>query len=795
MTASGYHGAAALGAAVVGSMAVSPGEDNSVPPLESARTAFARREWASAYALTRPLAEAGALAPDDEVFFAEACALALQHDDARRAFERAVVGFERQGRAGEAAHACVQLWRASGDRGNRTAALGWLGRAERFAGEAGDHPAVGHVALARGFVAHMSGHTEEALGLARDAHAVARRHGDVALEALALNRMGRASIRLGQVEEGQARIDEAMALVTADAVPLLDGFLVYCNTIDACADVADWRRAADWTAVASDWCDRNRLASFAGVCRVHRAELLRIRGAWELAAREIRAACDDLAQQNMEVVFGWGLCELGIQRLAVGDLSAAEEAFRQAHARGSEAQPGLAQLWIRQGKAPAAVAALERALADCPDRPLARAKLLPTLVEAAIAGGTPDRAVPAAEELERIARQFPSAGLRAQASSARGAERLASGDPAGAGRALREAIRAWHEVGAPYEVARARCLLARTLEAEGDLESAAFERDAAREAFTRLGAAIEFAPTLPPSAAPTLAAAAVGPKLAADAIGRLIGGKLELLRKLGEGGMGRVYAARHRLLGRDVAVKLLRAGACADPQHCQRLLQEAMASAQVRHPNVVEVYDAGVEDGEPYLVLELLEGESVAAHLAARGPLPLRDALGIVGQAIDGVAAAHERAIVHRDLKPDNLFLCAGERLQVKVLDFGIAKLEDGAGVAQTKTGALAGTPHYMAPEQVEGRRDLDARVDVYALGIVLFELLTGSPPFAGDSYGSILLSIMTGEFPSCREARPELPDAVDEVLARATARKRDQRFASVAELGEALAGLRANLS
>jgi tetratricopeptide (TPR) repeat protein len=493
----------------------------------------------------------------------------------------------------------------------------------------------------------------------------------------------------------------------------------------------------------------------------------------------------------MAPIAGYGMREKGLLRLGEGDLDAAEEAFRAAHARGSDPQPGLARLWLLQGKASAALNALTRALADAEGQPLARAKLLPTLVEAALETGACERAQAAVAELEEIADRFISPGFRAEALAARGALELAQGEHARAGTTLRRAIRAWQEIGAPYEVARLRRLLASAHEAEGDADAAALEREAARDAFSRLGAAADLART-PTPLERTVDARAVTRVSEQPGAGWVIDGKLEIVGRLGEGGMGSVYAARHRLLGRDVAVMLLRPGGCEDPRQCQRLLQEALASGQVRHPNVVEVYDAGIDGGAPYLVLELLRGESVGDRLARHGPLACDEALEIVAQALAGVAAAHAHGIVHRDLKPDNLFLVEGDAPRVKVLDFGIAKLQDGGGMAETGTGALVGTPYYMAPEQIEGRRDLDARVDVYALGVVLFELLTGDRPFRGDSYGALLLSIVTAEFPSCRERRPDLPERVDALIRTATARDRSVRFRTAREFADAVAELRA---
>jgi len=218
-------------------------------------------------------------------------------------------------------------------------------------------------------------------------------------------------------------------------------------------------------------------------------------------------------------------------------------------------------------------------------------------------------------------------------------------------------------------------------------------------------------------------------------------GPYQILAPLGSGGMGEVYRARDTRLGRDVALKVIPAELARDPNRIKRFELEARAAGALTHPNVCAIHDVGTHEGSPFVVMELLEGESLRQRITA-GPIPARKAIDYAAQAAQGLAAAHDKGIVHRDLKPENLFVTKDGR--VKVLDFGLAKLTrpevlDSAGekpdsVAPTQTGAILGTVGYMAPEQVRGQV-ADHRSDLFALGAILYELLTGKRAFHGASY------------------------------------------------------------
>jgi serine/threonine protein kinase len=229
-------------------------------------------------------------------------------------------------------------------------------------------------------------------------------------------------------------------------------------------------------------------------------------------------------------------------------------------------------------------------------------------------------------------------------------------------------------------------------------------------------------------------------------IGQRIG-NYQITKLLAEGGMGAVYLAEHPAIGRRVAVKVLLPEVASDAEMVRRFFNEARAAHAIRHPGIVEILDFGtLPDGASYIVMELLEGESLGARLQRVGRLAPENAVDFAAQAAAALGAAHAQGIVHRDLKPDNLFLVADERVPghelVKVLDFGIAKLSrgpNGAGSFKTRTGVLMGTPVYMSPEQCLGTKEVDHRSDIYSLGIILFQMLAGAPPFMSEGHGELI--------------------------------------------------------
>jgi serine/threonine protein kinase len=272
-------------------------------------------------------------------------------------------------------------------------------------------------------------------------------------------------------------------------------------------------------------------------------------------------------------------------------------------------------------------------------------------------------------------------------------------------------------------------------------------------------------------------------------VGDVVGRKYRIDRVLGEGGMGVVVAATDTQLERRVAIKFLLPGALANPEIVARFSREARAAAKIRSEHVVRVIEVGeLDTGTPYMVMEYLEGCDLAERIRSNPPVSASDAARFVLQACEALAEAHAAGIVHRDLKPANLFLAQqpDHSVSVKVLDFGISKAPVGTG-GITSTQAVMGSPHYMSPEQLLSAKHVDPRSDVWALGIVLYEVLAGSPPFTGDTMPEIVAKILQSPLPSLRAVRPDAPAEIEPVIARCTAKDPTARFGDVAELARAL--------
>jgi serine/threonine protein kinase len=275
----------------------------------------------------------------------------------------------------------------------------------------------------------------------------------------------------------------------------------------------------------------------------------------------------------------------------------------------------------------------------------------------------------------------------------------------------------------------------------------------------------------------------------AQRVGNIVGGKYRLTRRLGEGGMGEVFEAQHTLIGRRFAVKFLHAHLAKNAEAMTRFRHEAQAAGGIEHENIGAALDFGeADDGTPYLVMEYLEGQDLAHLLAEGGPLPYTRATYLILQACRGLVAAHGRGIVHRDLKPENLFLCkrddGGDLM--KVVDFGIAKLR--AKVTVTQSGVTMGTPCYMSLEQARGAKEVDHRADIYALGVILYEAISGTRPYPGDNYNEVLFNLFSTEPVPLHELCPDLPAGLTDVVHRAMAREQRNRYDSVADLAMALA-------
>jgi serine/threonine-protein kinase len=279
----------------------------------------------------------------------------------------------------------------------------------------------------------------------------------------------------------------------------------------------------------------------------------------------------------------------------------------------------------------------------------------------------------------------------------------------------------------------------------------------------------------------------------------MVNSNVRLVRPLGEGGMGRVWVAEHLSLRTNVVVKFMSRDLADSPEAIARFSREAAAASQVKSPHVVQMLDHGVgETGAPYIVMELLEGKDLEQYLRVNGVLATREVVGIVAQLARALTKAHERGIVHRDIKPSNVFLldAGGGEAFVKLLDFGIAKGSEAAAAGPgpalaattTRTGTFIGSPYYMSPEQVVGAKDIDFRADLWSLGVVVFEALTGNKPFFADNVGALALRIHRDPLPVPTKANPALPSAIDAWFARACARDPKGRFGSAKEMAETLA-------
>jgi tetratricopeptide (TPR) repeat protein len=462
--------------------------------LERAREAAASGNWDEGYGLLMKADSDGLLGPGDLPLLAEVAYAAGELDVTIDAWERTHALCVEAGDNVAAAGAAVRLaMHLLLDTALMAPVRGWLARADRLLEGEQETPAHAWLAVVRTYERMLGGDIQEA-----------RRWSERAIElgsendaaACAVGRVAAARLRIldGDVGEGLALLDEAgVAAVSGDLDPLSTG-LVYCELVCALQGLAQYDVAEEWTEAMERWCRTNAIGSLHGRCRVHRAEILRLRGACDEAEREALAACEELSPY-LRREMGWPLSELGRIRLRKGDIDGAEEALLAAHGVGWEPQPGLALVRLARGEVAAAAVAIRDALEHPsripskelpPDTDLQRAPLLDAQVEIEVAGGNLGRAEAATDELERVASRFQSKALVAGATLARGRVRLAEGDAAEAERCCSEAARMWHEIDAPYEAALARMVLADALRAGGSEDHAALELQAARSILDRI---------------------------------------------------------------------------------------------------------------------------------------------------------------------------------------------------------------------------------------------------------------------------------------------------------------------
>ena len=458
--------------------------------LERGRVAAERLDWAEAYESLSQADGSAMMRPRDLELLATAAYLLGHSRDSIGALQRVyklhLDGGDVQAAVRCAFWLCFQLI----NNGEFGQAEGWLTRASRVADEHADEGAAhGYLLIPRGFQqAAIMGDFVGAKETAARAAEIGRRFGEADVVALALNITGRCFLAEGRVVEGLAALDEAMVAVLAGELSAPAAGTVYCSVIDACEEISELGRADEWTAALTDWCDGQRgLVTFTGQCLVHRAAIRQIRGQWQEAIDEALSACERLANAADRSATGAAMYRLGELHRCRGDDDEAAGRYREASQWGYDPQPGLALLWLAQGRIDAAVAAVSRAVDEARE-PARRAKLLPAYVAVVLSAGDVSAAQRAADELTEIAAMYGTAALLAEAGVARGAVLTAEGDCSAALLALRASVKLWRELNAPYDEARARMAVALACRGTGDEDSATLELEAARGVFRRLGA-------------------------------------------------------------------------------------------------------------------------------------------------------------------------------------------------------------------------------------------------------------------------------------------------------------------
>jgi DNA-binding CsgD family transcriptional regulator len=457
--------------------------------LERGREAYSSSAWATAYETLSRIDQRTPLAAGDLELLATSAYMLGREDEWIRLVERAYHGYSEAGGMQRAVRCAFWIGIHLALKGEMGPATGWLGRAQRLLERVeGESVEQGYMLMPVVFQHEAEGDWEGASATAAEAAEIGERFGDADLFALAIHAQGDVLVRYGRVREGLGLLDEAMVAVTTEALsPIVTG-IVYCGVILACEEVYELRRAKEWTAALSRWCERQPdLLAFTGRCLVHRAQLMQLRGDWRDALEEAQRAGRRF-EEAMNQAAAAKACYLQgeVHRLR-GEFGPAEEAYRQASRLGLEPQPGWALLRLAQGNSAAAAGAIRRALGETTDRPK-RAGLLLAAVEIMLATGEVDDAREASREFEGIAADYESDMLRAMQTQARGAVELAAGDASAALVDLRQAAQAWQELEAPYEAARARVLVGQACRALGDDDAFALEFGAARNAFEELGA-------------------------------------------------------------------------------------------------------------------------------------------------------------------------------------------------------------------------------------------------------------------------------------------------------------------
>ena len=506
------------------------------------REHFGRRAWADALADLTAADRNSPLEPDDLERLATATYMVGRDEDSVAVWERAHRELLSSGDVVRAVRCAGWLIFVLLNGGESARAGGWLARARRLLDEGGhDCAELGHLLVPVALQRAVAGDWPSAYAIAGEAADIGVRFADIDLVTMARSVQGRALIAQQMIAEGMTLLDEVMVAVTADEVSAMVAGAVYCSVIEACQEVFDLRRAEQWTATLTHWCDAQPdLVPFSGHCLIHRAEIMQLRGAWPDAADAAKRACDRLLPRAQPAVGAAFYQQAELHRLR-GEFAQAEEDYRQASRWGREPQPGLARLRLAQGQSEAAGATIRRALVEAQDR-VTRSRLLPAVVEITAAAGDVDAARAAADELSSLADDLDAPLLRALATDAQGSVLLLEGDARAALGTLRRAWAAWQELKVPYEAARARVLVGLACRQLGDHDTAEMELDAAAWVFEQLGAAPDLA-----------RAQALCRGNAARPAGGLTARELEVLRLVAAGKTNRSIAADLFLSEKTVA--------------------------------------------------------------------------------------------------------------------------------------------------------------------------------------------------------------------------------------------------
>jgi class 3 adenylate cyclase len=463
--------------------------------LEQAQDAIARHSWKEAFEILTEADVKEGLGPEALEILGDAFWWLARIDDCINARERAYAGYLEAANEQKAGLMCLRLAEDHFTRHADSVGRGWLSRAERLLAENTNSVEYGWLARLKAVIAFDGqGDIDEALNLAKVTYETATRVSDRDLQALSLHDQGRAMVAKNLVDEGMELMEEAMIDAVAGELGALVTGKIYCNMIDICEKLADYRRASEWDQAARRWCKRvSNESGFPGVCRVKRAEIMRFKGAWAEAEDEARRGCKELSDFPGYAAVGFII--IGEIRLRSGDFSGAERAFQQAHELGRDPQPGLALLRFAEGKHEIARELINSALDNDSLLTLERARLLPAQVEIALALDELDTAADAVEELDRIADQYQSPVLCAAAAQAGGMLALAKGDADDAEDQMLHAWKLWSEADVPYEAALARVQLGQAYQKRGAHELARMEFQTAHRTFSKLGAERDLAVT------------------------------------------------------------------------------------------------------------------------------------------------------------------------------------------------------------------------------------------------------------------------------------------------------------